>query len=150
MFKEAKELSLCNKLKFSKPYIYIYDLNCWLFKPGAYEGFCLRGEGAQIATVCPPLKNPFFEKILIPFFYFFLPPLPPGLVLFTIKIHQKDYIFGWLLTLESKNYSFAWKTNFLILQIYHLTPSQLTKSIITASLQIILLLINEICSEIFR
>ena len=40
-----------------------------------------------------PLKNPFFEKILIPFL-FFLPPLPFGLVLFTIKIHQKDYFFG--------------------------------------------------------
>ena len=50
-----------------------------------------------LATVCPPLKNPFFEKILIPFL--FSPPLPPGLVLFTIKIHQKDYIFGWLITL---------------------------------------------------
>ena len=60
---------------------------------GAYEGFCLGG-GAQFARVSapkkiwPPLKNPFFEKILI-----------PELVLFTIKIHQKDCIIGWLLTL---------------------------------------------------
>ena len=32
-----------------------------------------------------PLKNPFFEKNIDTFFIFFA-PLPPGLVLFTIKI----------------------------------------------------------------
>ena len=43
-----------------------------------------------LGNVVPPLKNPFFEKILIPSLNFFGPPF----VLFTIKIHQKDYIFG--------------------------------------------------------
>ena len=74
---------------------------------GTYEGFCLEGGQKKIwgfpplATVCPPLKNLFFEKILIPFLFFLAPPLPPGLVLFTIKIHQKDYILEWLLTVYS-------------------------------------------------
>ena len=39
-------------------------------RAGAYEGFCFLG-----GTICAPLKNPFFEKILIPFLKkFCLPP----------------------------------------------------------------------------
>ena len=84
-----------------------FEWNKILKNTGAYEGFCLEGGticahkrakknfwSPPLATLVPPLKNPFFEKILIPFLNFFCPPLPPGLILFTIKIHQKDYFFG--------------------------------------------------------
>jgi len=88
--------------------------------PGAYEGFCLGGGticarkrakkifwSPPLATLVPPLKNPFFEKILIPFFYFFCPPSPTWTYFVHHKNTPKRLLFWVLLTLESKNYSFA-------------------------------------------
>ena len=80
-------------------------------RAGAYEGFCFLGGTIcarkrakknlvpPLGNIVPPLKTPFLKKYWYLFKKSFASPLPPGLVLFTIKIHQKDYIFGWLLTL---------------------------------------------------
>ena len=79
-----------------------------LFRGGAQFAQKKFWSPPSLGNIVAPLENPFFETILIPYFKFFLPPpLPPELVLFTIKINQKDYFFWVLLTLESKNYSFA-------------------------------------------
>ena len=79
-------------------------------QPGACEGFCLGGGticARPLGNIGPPLKNPFFEKILIPFLNFFRPPSPTWTYFVHHKNTPKRLLFWVLLTLESKNYSFA-------------------------------------------
>ena len=88
---------------------------------GAYDGFCLgvgaticAGGGTKIFWVPTlwqhraPLKNSFFEKILISFFNFFFAPHPTW-TCFVHHINTAKRLHFWVVTnlTESKNYSFA-------------------------------------------